>query len=413
MRRFAAGCVGRTLAGWACRCGARQTHGDAPSSTSARHDTDLATVVPAADIVSERTHERRDDAATEEAYSGCAPGEGAVSLEQGSGTDEVEMRKLVHLFSQDGAFIGATVKDREQHEVDERQRRRIVRVPQPEVEYRPNETSFRRLPRDVRLPNEYELRALYPMTTSLTLVTGEAHCVDHSAIDIDVEPAPMSYTMLAPPGWCKEKEYPYMVVLPDHRGVPRDFEDVCAHFFERPLHRRLMLEQEWVVLSPVVNLRHNMQIPVEGVVARFCDWVCEEFRVEHNRVHLFGKGNGGYVALRTALEHKHVAISVTALLGRSGSPFRPFQRPQEKVKNYNAVHSLVFVPGLLRKQDWYYKFKLMMDMARVRPPLRNIHVADVLDHQIYYAINPYEFWNYMRYFRHHHMHMITESGYTI
>ncbi|ESL09748.1 hypothetical protein TRSC58_02528 [Trypanosoma rangeli SC58] len=324
-----------------------------------------------------------------------------------------EMNKLQYFFSQEGPYIGSRKKDITEHSVDKRHRRHIVRVPQPESEYRPNETSFRRLPKNTRIPNEYELRALYPQSTGLTLVEGKAACVDHSAFGPDEDPAPMAYSMLTPPDWSKEREYPYMVVLPDHRGIPRDFEDVCANFFERPMHRELMLEQNWVVISPVVNLRHNFQIPVEAIVARFCDWVTENFNVEHRRVHLFGKGNGAYVALRTVMEYKEVAISVTAILGRSGTPFRPLDRPQDKVRNFNGVHSLVFVPGLLRKQDWYYKFKFMMDMARIRPALRNVHFADVRDHQVYYAINPYEFWNHMRYFRQHNIKMVTEGGYYV
>ncbi|KAH9577651.1 hypothetical protein LSM04_001823 [Trypanosoma melophagium] len=324
-----------------------------------------------------------------------------------------EMSRLQYFYSQEGPYIGSRKKDQEDNTVDARKRRHMVRVPQPEVEYRPNETSFRRLPKNTRIPNEYELRALYPQSTGLTLIEGKANCVDHSAFNIDEEPAPMVYSMITPPEWTKEREFPYMVVLPDHRGIPRDFEDVCANFFERPTHRQLMLEQNWVVICPVINLRHNFQVPVEAIVARFCDWVTENFNVEHGKVHLFGKGNGGYVALRTIMENKNVAISVTAILGRSGTPFRPLDRPQDKVRNFNGVHSLVYVPGLLRKQDWYYKFKFMMDMARIRPALRNIHFADVRDHQVYYAINPYEFWNYMKYFRQYNIKMVTESGYHI
>lgn len=324
----------------------------------------------------------------------------------------VEMNKLKHLYSQEGPFIGSKNKDKDVFSVDFRRRRYVCRVPQPEADYLPNETSFRRLPKNVRLPNEYELRALYPMATNLALIEGKAECVDHSAFDVDEEPAPMSYSMLSPPDWSPDKEFPYLVVLPDHRGLPRDFEDVCANFFERPVHRELMLEQKWVVISPVVNLRHNLQIPVEGIVARFCDWVTSTFTVENNRVHLFGKGAGAYVALRTVLDQKEVAISVTAILGRNGSPFRPMDRPQDRIKNFNGVHSLVFVPGLLRKQDWYYKFKFMSDMGRIRPPLRNIHFADVMDHQVYYAINPYEFWNYMKYFRQYNIKMISENGHS-
>jgi pimeloyl-ACP methyl ester carboxylesterase len=325
----------------------------------------------------------------------------------------IELHKLHYMYSQDGPFIGSRTKDKKVDQVSLRKRRHVVRVPQPEMEYRPNETSFRRLPKNYILPNEFELRALYPMSTSLPLIEGRADCVDHDAFDVDGDPAPMAYSMIAPPDWKPDAEYPYMVVLPDHRGIPRDFEDVCANFFERPVHQEHMMDQRWVIISPVVNLRHNMQIPVEGVVARFCDWVTDNFCVEHGKVHLFGKGNGAYVALRTVLENKDLVLSVTAILGRSGSPFRPLDRAQDKVKNFNGVHSLVYVPGLLRKQDWYYKFKFMLDMARVRPPIRNVHFADVRDHQVYYAINPQEFWNYMKYFRQYNMKMITESGYAL
>lgn len=327
--------------------------------------------------------------------------------------DFIEFHKLHYMYSQEGPFIGSRTKDRVPDEVSFRKRRHVLRVPQPEVEYRPNETSFRRLPKNYILPNEFELRSLYPMSTNLKIIEGKADCVDHCAFSIDEDPAPMAYSMVAPPDWKPDVEYPYMVVLPDHRGIPRDFEDVCAHFFERQIHRELMLEQKWVIVSPVVNLRHNIQIPVEGVIARFCDWITSSFAVEHGKVHLFGKGNGAYVALRTVLENKDLALSVTAILGRNGTPFRPLDRAQDKIKNYNGVHSLVYVPGLLRKQDWYYKFKFMMDMGRVRPAIRNVHFADVRDHQVYYAINPYEFWNYMRYFRQYNVKMVTESGYSV
>lgn len=364
-----------------------------------------------AEVLREHKVAPLDDCSQDGVVGGIKSGDVGVLSQQENVV--IEMHKLQYMYSQEGPFIGSREKDRPVSAVDKRKRRHIVRVPQPETEYRPNETSFRRLPKNIRLPNEYELRSLYPMTTNLKIIEGKAECVDSNAFSVDEEPSPIAYSMLAPPDWSPEKEYPYMVVLPDHRGIPRDFEDVCANFFERPVHRQLMQEQGWVVLSPVVNLRHNLQVPVEGVVARFCDWVTETFNVEHGKVHLFGKGHGAYVALRTALENRALAISVTAILGRNGSPFRPFDRPQDKIKNFNGVHTLVFVPGLLRKQDYYYKFKFMMDMARVRPAMRNIHFADVRDHQVYYAINPYEFWNHMRYFRNYNLRMITESGYAI
>ncbi|AYU79831.1 hypothetical protein LdCL_260028700 [Leishmania donovani] len=366
-------------------------------------------LVQPAEVIKETVHQSKD----EDTLKNCSVDPEDVNVMNKRDIECIELRKLQYMHSQHGPFIGSQTKDSTPDQVSFRKRRHIVRVPQPEVEYRPNETSFRRLPKNYIIPNEFELRVLYPMSTSLKIVEGKADCVDHSAFSIDEDPSPIAYSMIAPPDWKPDVEHPYMVVLPDHRGIPRDFEDVCANFFERPTHYELMAQQRWVILSPVVNLRHNMHVPVEGVVARFCDWVKDNFRVENGKVHLFGKGNGGYVALRTVLEHKDVALSVTAILGRSGSPFRPLDRAQDKVKSYNGVHSLVYVPGLLRKQDWYYKFKLMLDMARVRPPLRNIHFADVRDHQVYYAINPQEFWNYMQYFRKYNIRMITESGYSI
>ncbi|KAG5476256.1 hypothetical protein LSCM4_05236 [Leishmania orientalis] len=388
----------------------RSTHtSEIPDSAAVYHAQSDQVLVQSAEIVKETVHESK----AEDALKNSTVDPEDVSVMNNRDNEYIELCKLRYMHSQDGPFIGSKMKDSTPDQVSFRKRRHIVRVPQPEMEYSPNETSFRRLPKNYIIPNEFELRALYPLSTSLKIIEGKADCADHSAFDIDADPSPIAYSMVAPPDWKPDIEYPYMVVLPDHRGIPRDFEDVCANFFERPVHYELMAQQRWVILSPVVNLRHNLQVPVEGVVARFCDWVKDNFRVENGKVHLFGKGNGGYVALRTVLEHKDLVLSVTAILGRNGSPFRPLDRAQDKVKNYNGVHSLVYVPGLLRKQDWYYKFKFMLDMARVRPPLRNVHFADVRDHQVYYAINPQEFWNYMAYFRKYNMKMITESGYSV
>lgn len=137
-----------------------------------------------------------------------------------------------------------TCTSKEVHSVDFLTRRRVVRVPYPDVEYRRNETSFRRLPKHVRLPTAYELWALYHMTTNLKMIERMADCANHSVSGVNEDFAPMSYSMLAPLNWSPKKEHPYMVVLPGHRSLSRDFEDVCANFFERSLHRQLMTEQE-------------------------------------------------------------------------------------------------------------------------------------------------------------------------
>lgn len=322
---------------------------------------------------------------------------------------KLEVSKLHAMFSQDGPYLGAKNKDRERYKVDERRRRDIVRVPQKEMDYVPNETSFRRIPYHIRLPNEFQLRNMYPQSTGLEIIVSQAHCVDASAIDPDEAPMPMTFSMLVPPNYDPKQCYPHMVVIPDGSGFARDFEDVCANLFEQPVHQELMRDQEWVIMCPVVNLKHNYQVPVEAIVARFCDWVAEAHNVENGKVHLFGKGNGAYVALRTVLDHREVALSITAVLGRPGTPFRSHERPQSKAHNYDGVHSLCYVPGLLRKQDWHYKMKLMLDLAKVNPPMRNIHFADVADHQVYYAINPYEFWAHMRYFRQYNLKQITQG----
>lgn len=335
--------------------------------------------------------------------------EAAVRVLSQPESDAQEIKKVHHMFSQEGPYLGSKMMHVPVDSTQERSRRSIVRVPYQEPTYAANETSFRRLPRDIVLPSEWELRSLYPQRTLLELHTGEAHCADLNSLDIDEEPAPIPYSMLLPPNWSKEKQYPYLVVLPDGRGTTEDFEDVCANMFERPLHRQLMLEQEWVVVSPIINMRFSFQIPVEGVVARFCDWVAESFNVEHGKVHLMGKGLGAYTALRTCLEQSNVALSVVGILGRNGSPFRPMDRAQHKVKHFHGVHTLVFTPGLLRKQDYFYKFKFMMDLAKIRPAVRNVHFADVQDHQVYYAINPIEFWNHMKYFRQYNTKMIAET----
>lgn len=285
-----------------------------------------------------------------------------------------------------------------------RQRREIERVPQYEAPFLAAETSFRRLPPSVKIPSEYQLRFCYPMKTDLPIKWKDAHLADFAMDSIDEEPAPMKYGVLYPRNYDPNRAHPTMVWLSDHRGEPVDFEDSCAHLFERGPHYENWYEKGWVIYAPVVSVRHAQLHPQEGVVARFCDWVTSNHKVEHGKVHLSGKGYGAFTALRTVMEMKHLAVSCTALVGRLAGPFRPLDRPQEKAHNIDGTHVLMYVPGDMRKTEYIYKFKGFCDLAKCKPPVRCVHFADVRDHQVYYAVNPVEFWNYMEYFRTHNMH---------
>lgn len=331
------------------------------------------------------------------------------------GADEglaLEMQRLKAGFEQKGAFGGLHRKDVMVNEVDNRKRRVTTSVPfvdpLPRVA---NETSFRRLPKNYQLPKEAELRALYPMTTGLVLSMGEAHCADANAADIDKEPEPIKYVKLLPKDYDKNRCYPHLVVLADGRGMPIDFEDVCANFFERPMVAQGLKDGEWVVFCPAINVKISWHKPQEAIVARFCDWVVANHNVENGRVHLFGKGYGAFCAVRTCLEHANVALSVVALFGRGGTPYRVQDNARNKIKNLDGVHVLTYTPGLLWKQDWIYKFKYMMDESNNRPAMRNIHYEGVFDHQLYYAVNPTEFWNYLNFFRRYNYTMLTDGSY--
>jgi hypothetical protein len=315
--------------------------------------------------------------------------------------------------TQVGAYIGSTVAG-EQGEgrlggsgagaLSLRHRREIERVPPWQPPYEAAETSFRRLPLSARLPSERELRFIYPMRTELPIQWHTADCADFNMVDLDEDAAPIKYGVLYPRNYDARKPHPTMVWLSDHRGLECDFEDSCAHLFERSQHYEGWYERGWVIYAPVISMRHAQLHPQEGVVARFCDWLTANRRVEHGKVHLAGKGYGAFTALRTVLEMRRIAISCTALCGRLAGPFRPLDRPQEKAHNIDGTHVLIYVPGDMRKTEYVYKFKGFCDLARVKPPVRAVHFADVRDHQLYYAVNPIEFWNYQEFFRTHCHH---------
>ena len=312
----------------------------------------------------------------------------------------IEFQKFAHRMRQVGPYVASHEKDVVPSPLMQRDRREIQRVCPYEEPFQALETSFRRIPKDINLPNEYELRFLYPQTTKLPLEYNEAHCADLNALDIHEIPLPIQYGVLYPPNYDATKTYPTMVVLSDGRGLPSDHQDVCANWFERGQVQQGLHEQKWILFFPVISFKNSQLCPCEAVIATFCDWVVANYKCENNRVHLFGKGWGAYAAIRTCIYHKEIAISVTAILGRIGaSPFRLEDRPREKVKNVAGTHVLVYVPGYMFKTDYAYKFKNMMDWGHIKPAARYIHFAEVRDHQIYYAINPYEFWNYMKFFR--------------
>eukprot|EP00760_Papus_ankaliazontas_P002420 PhM_4_TR10993/c0_g1_i1/m.29149 len=311
----------------------------------------------------------------------------------------IEFQKLVHRMGQVGPYLESHRQDEPQHGVALRKRRESFSVAPIKPVYQPLETSFRRLPAGAKIPIEGELRCMYPMQTSLQFNVYDADCVHYNFQEHGEDPLPVRYVKMLPPNYNPEKEHPFMVVVPDHRGMEEDFEDVCFHWFERQNVYPGIVEGGWVILCPILNVKHSTTHPVEAVLAHFCDHVTKTYKVEGNRVHLFGKGLGGHLIMRTILDFKDVARSVVALPGRLGAPLRLAERPYEKAVNATGVHTLIYVPGSVFKTDWIYKFKILLESSQVRPPPRFVHFADVRDHQIYYAINPVEFWNYMNYFR--------------
>ena len=311
----------------------------------------------------------------------------------------IDFQKMIHGLSQEGPYIGSKKKSQEKTSVDSRKRREIERVTPFKAPWQGYETSFRRLPKGYKLPNEWELRGAYPCSTTLKIEWDEADCADYNMHDVMEAPQPIKFGKLLPPNYDPKKKYPYMVALADWRNLETDVEDVCAHFFERPNINAGLREQEFVVFFPLISGRHSVIVPVEGVVAKFCDWVTSKFNVENGLVHLWGKGLGGNTALRTILYQKNVCISCTAIMGRISAPFRPTDRPMERTKNLNGVHILMIVPGGMRKVDYPYRFKAMCDIAQIEPPIRCLHYAEVRDAQITYALNPYEFWSHMKFFR--------------
>jgi pimeloyl-ACP methyl ester carboxylesterase len=340
------------------------------------------------------------------------PNAGDVAVARGkmeftSAEEEVSimLQRAAAKHRQQGPYIGSKMKEMEEYGVNQRNRREIDRVPQAEPRYEANETSFRRLPKGARLISEHHVRHMYPMMTTLPIQWKVADCVDADALDIyNAQPTGIKYGIIYPENYDETRIYPVMVVLSDARGQEWDFEDVCASLFEREQFIQGLKEQEWIIIGPCINTKHATVMPNEGVVSRFVDWVAATYKCENGRPHLFGKGLGGHLALRTCTYHRDLVISVVAVLGRLASPFRPFDRPQERIRNMTNTHSLVIVPGQTRKLDWMYKWKALMDHAKVYPPTRFIHFAGVMDQQVYYAINPNEFWNYFMYFRRNPLH---------
>ena len=170
--------------------------------------------------------------------------------------------------SQVGPYIGSTPETEERDGktnkyLSLRTRREIERVPQWEPPFEASETSFRRLPPSVRLPSERQLRYCYPMHTSLPIQWKAADCADFSMNEVDADPAPMQYGVLYPRNYDPKKPHPTMVWVSDHRGEPCDFEDSCAHLFERGPHYEGWYEKGWVIYSPVISVRHAQLHPQE------------------------------------------------------------------------------------------------------------------------------------------------------
>ena len=351
------------------------------------------------------------ESAVKKLYEQVAPGDVAVASGRMKFTRpeeefDIAMQKAAARGRQKGPYIGSKIGDIEKFDVDDRRRRAVARVPQVEAPYEGNETSFRRLPRGMRIPDEFVLRHMYPMRTKMDLTWQLADCVDGDAQDIfNTTPVGIKYATWFPPDYDPATErLPVLVCLADYRGLELDVEDVCANFFERDEYMSGLLEHRWILLFPCINTKHSQQFPMEGIVARFCDWAALKYRAENGMCHIFGRGLGGWLALRTVTYHRAICQSMIAVPSRMASAYRPLERPQEKVHNVEGTHTLVFVPGGLRKLDFLYKWKAMLDINKIRPPTRFIHFAEVLDAQVPYVINPNEFWNYLQYFRQNPLH---------
>eukprot|EP00759_Apiculatamorpha_spiralis_P002981 PhF_6_TR11330/c0_g1_i1/m.18301 len=312
----------------------------------------------------------------------------------------LEYQKYVHSVSQVGPWIDSKHREEVKHAVSTRKRRENNSVKPLIQPYIPMETSFRRLPKDALIPTESELRCLYPMKTDLVLTEHEATGISKgNIVHPEKAPKPLTYFMHKPPNYDPNREHPFIVVLPDFRGLESDIGDVMFHWFQRPAVYQGLVEGGYVLVCPIVNIKHSIACAVESVVAHFCDWICKTYKVEGGRCHLFGKGLGGHLAMRTCFENTNVARSIVALPGRLSVPFRMAERPYEKAMNMMGVHSLIYQPGGIFKVEYTYKWKALLESAEVKPAPRVVHFADVRDHQIYYAINPNEYWNYMAYFR--------------
>uniref|UniRef100_A0A7S1Q3D2 Uncharacterized protein n=1 Tax=Neobodo designis TaxID=312471 RepID=A0A7S1Q3D2_NEODS len=360
--------------------------------------------------VTEADERRKREEAVRKMYDNYGVGDVAVAkgrmrFTQPEDEFAIAMQRAAAKNRQRGPYVDSKTADIEPFDVDDRRRRAVDRVPQMEEQYEGNETSFRRLPRGFKIPEEYHLRHMYPMMTRMKLVWEMADCVDGDARDIYERNANgIKHGIIYPPDFDESKTYPVMVALSDARGMEYDVEDLCANFFERDEFLKGLQEQQWIILFPCINSKQSQGFPMEAVVARFCDWASARYNCEHGKPHLFGRGLGGHLALRTTTYHKAIAMSVIAIVGRLAAPFRPLERPQKLIHNMEGTHSLVIVPGQTRKVDWMYKWKALMDLNYIRPPTRFIHFAEVMDAQVVYAINPIEFLNYLLYFRRNPLH---------
>lgn len=321
----------------------------------------------------------------------------------------IAFQKYAHNRRQEGPFVGSELRHVPKEVVEFRKRREIERVMPFEDPYIANETSFRRLPEGARLPNEAELRALYPQNTTMKYELCEAPCVDSDARGVDLPPQPIYYCRWVPENYDPSKTYCTFVVLPDQKGLPVDFDDMCANFWQRPAFMKGLLENNVVLLAPVINVK---QVPaaMEHVVIRFIDWVTANFKCENGKPHLIGKGNGAVMALRVGITAADVVHSIIAICGKLNSPLKSDDRVREMLPKLNGTHVLMYIPGAMFKPSNIMRLKGLCDFMKVRPAVRAIHYEMVRDLQVYYAINPIEFWNYVLFFRQYHSTAVAESG---